>query len=106
MAIPLLKKKVIKGRVKQFKRHQSDRRITVKLQLIWDGGRTILVQMAPSFIVQTLEDSCVDKYLSMQHELCLNITERSTFTSNQHQFQYARQRFCIINQILFTPRNS
>lgn len=31
MAIPLLKKKVIKKRVKQFKRHQSDRRITVKV---------------------------------------------------------------------------
>ncbi|KAH0696905.1 hypothetical protein KY290_014327 [Solanum tuberosum] len=30
MAVPLLKKKVIKKRVKQFKRHQSDRRITVK----------------------------------------------------------------------------
>ncbi|KAK6797261.1 hypothetical protein RDI58_004963 [Solanum bulbocastanum] len=30
MAVPLLQKKVIKKRVKQFKRHQSDRRITVK----------------------------------------------------------------------------
>uniref|UniRef100_M0ZTT3 Uncharacterized protein n=1 Tax=Solanum tuberosum TaxID=4113 RepID=M0ZTT3_SOLTU len=31
MAVPLLKKKVIKKRVKQFKRYQSDRRITVKV---------------------------------------------------------------------------
>ncbi|KAG5622221.1 hypothetical protein H5410_007439 [Solanum commersonii] len=35
MAVPLLKKKVIKKRVKQFKRYQSDRRITVKIGICW-----------------------------------------------------------------------
>lgn len=51
MAIPLLKKKVIKKRVKQFKRHQSDRRITVK-ELITLTAHSIVIRLRnPRFIV-------------------------------------------------------
>ncbi|RRT73253.1 hypothetical protein GW17_00049969 [Ensete ventricosum] len=35
MAVPLLTKKIVKKRVKKFKRPQSDRKICVKVRLIW-----------------------------------------------------------------------
>lgn len=35
MAVPLLSKKIVKKRVKKFKRPQSDRKISVKVYTIW-----------------------------------------------------------------------
>lgn len=61
MAVPLLDKRIIKKRVKQFKRTQSDRFVSVKVfaffffnflfhcsLLIWDFGNMIVVFICSS----------------------------------------------------------
>ena len=43
MAVPLLTKKIVKKRVKQFKRPQSDRKISVKVVSLPNFVHTLLL---------------------------------------------------------------
>lgn len=43
MVQPLVKPKIVKKHTKKFKRHQHDRKIAVKVCLIWFGTRYILI---------------------------------------------------------------
>lgn len=45
MAVPLLTKKIVKKRVKHFKRPQSDRKICVKVNLCYDCCNQPLVRL-------------------------------------------------------------
>lgn len=67
MAVPLLNKKIVKKRVKQFKRPQSDRRITVKV--------TVLFQY--SWFFQCLNFASLSKKRLCSYEIVMrfNVTE-------------------------------
>lgn len=75
MAVPLLKKQIVKKRVKQFKRPQSDRKICVK---VWISGSInfFCLYLFLNAWVMSLKFKCMYGCLKCPSNFCLDISLR------------------------------